>query len=209
MRNMQSNSWHCMKRVLLPVLSILFAILIFFSCQQKSDEAAIASGVNSVKSSDGVTIAYEVHGSGEPSLVFVHCWCCDRSYWEAQVDTFAQHYKVVTLDLAGHGQSGLNRKEWTIASLGEDVKAVVEELQLDNIILIGHSMGGPVVVEAARHIPQKVIGIIGVDTFLNFEIEYGPEQIDAFLSRFRKNFKEATRGFTETMFPVNADSALV
>lgn len=191
------------------LIIVLCTSFIFFSCQQKSDDAAIVSGVNTVASSDGVAIAYEVHGSGEPALVFVHCWCCDRHYWDAQVDTFAEHFKVVTIDLAGHGESGRNRKKWTIASLGEDVKAVATKLRLDSVILIGHSMGGPVVLEAARRMPEQVLGIIGIDTFLNFEIQFEQDQIDAFLSRFRQNFKEATTGFIKTMFPVNADSALV
>jgi pimeloyl-ACP methyl ester carboxylesterase len=203
-----------MSRFLLSILIIL-AILtssIFLSCQKEAetppDSATVLTG-NSVKSSDGVRIAYEVHGQGEPALVFVHCWCCDRHYWDAQVDTFAEHYTVVTIDLAGHGESGLNRKKWTIASLGNDVKTVVKKLKLEHVILIGHSMGGPVILEAARRMPNEVISLIGVDTFLNFEIEFGQEQIDAFLKRFREDFKGATRSFTKTMFPEDADSSLV
>ena len=208
MRDIQHTNWYNMKRVLLPVLSISIAILIFFSCQQKFDDV-IVPGVNSVTSSDGVPITFEVRGEGEPALVFVHCWCCDRSYWDAQVDTFSTKYRVVTIDLAGHGESGLNRKKWTIESLGVDVKTVVKKMKLDRVILIGHSMGGPVILEAARRMPKEVIGLIGVDTFLNFEIEFGQEQIDAFLSRFREDFKGATESFTKTMLPENADSSLV
>ena len=64
-----------------------------------------------VSSKDGVEIAYEVKGYGEPALVFVHGWCWDKSIWENQVKVFSAKYKVITIDLAGHGESGSNRKD--------------------------------------------------------------------------------------------------
>jgi len=105
-----------------------------------SPPAASLSG--SVISSDGVPIHYQVQGSGTPTLFFVHCWSGDQTYWKAQVSHFSPHYRVVTLDLAGHGKSDLNRKDWTISAFAQDVVAVVDDLNLDEIVLIGHSMGG-------------------------------------------------------------------
>ncbi|NOR13724.1 MAG: hypothetical protein GQ545_10775 [Candidatus Aminicenantes bacterium] len=72
---------------------------------------------DSVASTDGVSIHYQVQGKGTPALVFVHGWCCDLTYWEKQWDPFAEKYTVVSIDLAGHGQSGLNRESWTIPVL--------------------------------------------------------------------------------------------
>ena len=113
-------------------------------------------------SADGVEIHYEVLGEKEPALVFIHGWCCDRGYWQQQVSHFASQYTVVTVDLAGHGASGTNRKAWTMPAFGQDVTAVIEQLGLTQCILIGHSMGGPVIVEAARQMPARVIGLIGL-----------------------------------------------
>jgi hypothetical protein len=79
-----------------------------------------------VFSQDGVPISYEISGFGEPTLVFVHCWSCDARYWRNQAGYFSQKYRVVTLDLAGHGQSGLGRSQYTLSSFGEDVRALVE-----------------------------------------------------------------------------------
>lgn len=59
-----------------------------------------------VPSADGIPVRYEVHGAGPPALVFVHGWSCDRDYWRGQVEHFAGRYRVVTVDLAGHGESG-------------------------------------------------------------------------------------------------------
>jgi pimeloyl-ACP methyl ester carboxylesterase len=112
-------------------------------------------------SPDGLRIAYEALGSGAPgapALVFVHGWSCDRSYWNGQLDAFSSDYKVVAVDLAGHGESALGRKDWSIAAYGGDVAAVVKKLGLTRVILIGHSMGGDVNAEAARQLRGRVVG---------------------------------------------------
>src|SRR5262249_7740442 len=118
-------------------------------------------------SADGVTIHYDVQGQGATALVFVHGWCCDRRYWDRQTAHFAPDYTVVWLDLAGHGTSGHDRTTWTIPAFGADIVAVVEQLGLAQVVLIGHSAGGLVVIEAARRLPTTVIGVVGVDTWRN------------------------------------------
>src|SRR5262245_57460546 len=80
-----------------------------------------------VPSADGVPIAYEVHGQG-PALVLVHGWSCDRSYWKEQIEYLSPQYQLVLIDLAGHGESGLGRKDYTMAAFGADVAAVVDSL---------------------------------------------------------------------------------
>src|SRR5262245_56964945 len=112
-------------------------------------------------SADGIPIHYDVQGNGAIALVFVHGWCCDRRSWDQQIAHFAPRYTVVCLDLAGHGASGRDRTQWTIPAFGQDVVAVVEQRGLGQVVLIGHSMGGPVIVEAARCLPAAVIGVVG------------------------------------------------
>ncbi len=181
-------------------LTLLFAAFVVSGCARKS----------TVISADGVSISYEVNGSGEPALVFVHGWCCDRTYWKEQVPHFARKHEVVLIDLAGHGESGLNRKAWTIAAFGGDVVAVVEKLGLDKVVLIGHSMGGSVILEAAQRMPNRVVGLVGVDTFNNVEEKFTQEQIDGFFSAFRANFAEAMSNFARySFFMPNADSVFV
>jgi pimeloyl-ACP methyl ester carboxylesterase len=160
-------------------------------------------------SADGVPIYYDVYGSGPIALVFVHGWCCNRHYWDRQVRHFAQQYKVVALDLAGHGASGRDRNTWTMPKFGEDVVAVVAQLGLDQAVLIGHSMGGPVIVEAARRLPNAVIGVVGVDTLWNVEHTQTPEQVEMFLAPFRANFVGAARTFVRRMFVSTSDATLV
>ena len=83
--------------------------------------------VKTAESFDGVKIVYSVLGKGEPALVFIHGGFADRSYWLNQWESFTPTYQVIALDMAGHGESGSDRKEWNIPSFAEDVKAVIEK----------------------------------------------------------------------------------
>lgn len=162
-----------------------------------------------VKSADGIPLSCTVQGKGEPAIVFIHCWCCDKGYWKDQIPYFAKNHKVVAIDLAGHGDSGLGRADWTVASFASDVAAVVEALDLKKVILVGHSMGGPVSLETARLLPKRVIGVIGVDTFQDFGQTIPPEQQKQYLAAFQTDFPGFTDRFVRSMFPAGADSALV
>jgi pimeloyl-ACP methyl ester carboxylesterase len=162
-----------------------------------------------VTSPDGVTIAYHIEGKGSPALVFVHGWSCDRNYWRDQVGAFAQTHTVVAVDLAGHGESGDDRKDWSVPAFGADVAAVIKEEGLRKVILIGHSMGGEVCLEAARALPGRVLGIVGVDTFQDFAEVMTRGQIDEFVAPFKTDFKAATDFFVRAMFPWGVDPNLV
>ncbi len=158
---------------------------------------------------DGLPIHYEVQGQGLPALVFIHGWSCDDSYWQKQMDYFAPHYTVVSISLGGHGDSGLNRDTWTMSAFGQDVVAVVEKLDLHQVVLIGHSMGGTVSVEAARRLPAQVIGLVGVDTFKKLGQTRTKAELDA-LAPFYSDFVSATNDFVRTrMFVPTSDIALV
>jgi pimeloyl-ACP methyl ester carboxylesterase len=151
-------------------------------------------------SAEGIPIHYDVHGNGTTALVFVHGWCCDRRYWDRQIAHFAPRYTVVCLDLAGHGASGRDRTQWTIPAFSQDIVAVVEQRGLEQVVLIGHSMGGTVIVEAARRLPTAVIGVVCVDTWQNVEQQWTPGQIAEMVSPFHTNFVEAMHTFVQARF---------
>jgi len=152
-----------------------------------------------VLSKDGTSISYEIHGSGEPALVFVHGWSCDARYWRAQLPYFFKKHRVVTLDLAGHGHSGTTRSQYTMTSFGEDVRAVTEATGSRSVILIGHSMGGSVIVESARLMSNRVIGLIGIDTLENIEYPMTREELKKMLAPLEKDFRTGSRQFIEQM----------
>ncbi|MDP6635362.1 MAG: alpha/beta hydrolase [Phycisphaerae bacterium] len=193
---------------------ILFAVLSGVSgCNRPDDPPAPPPQPTNPKpdviSSDGVAISYDISGSGEPTLVFVHGWCCDRTYWRHQIPRFAKRYRVVAIDLGGHGDSGLNRSGWTIESFGRDVAAVVKALDLKRVILIGHSMGGPVNISAAGDLPGRVTGLIGVDCYNDIDAEYNAYDTNGFVSALRANFTSVTASSVRSMFVADSDEDLV
>ena len=162
-----------------------------------------------VPSFDGVPITFEVRGSGPAALVFIHGWSCDRGYWVGQLEPFSRDFQVVAVDLAGHGESGSGREAWTIAAFGEDAAAVLNELGLKRVVLIGHSMGGDVTVEAARRLRGRVAGIVWVDAYRKLGEPQTDEQVRATMAPFQAAFQESTRTFVRGMFPSGSDRTLV
>lgn len=160
---------------------------------------------------DGVHVDYRVYGRGTPLIVLIHGWSCDANYWSAQIPDLRERHMVAAVNLAGHGASSRNRKDWSMASFGEDVAAVVRALPEGPVILVGHSMGGPVALEAARLLPERVIGVIGVDTFgdLGAPVRSAAE-IEARIAPMREDYIGYIHDFVpKRFFGPGANPALV
>jgi pimeloyl-ACP methyl ester carboxylesterase len=121
-----------------------------------------------------------------------------------------QKYTVVTVDLAGHGGTDGNRSDWTMTRFGQDVATAVGTVPNQKLVLVGHSMGGPVAIEAARLLKSRVIGIIGVDTFNTVGSPKPTRaQVDAIIQPFEKDFIGHTRTLvTGHLFAPGANQAL-
>lgn len=159
---------------------------------------------------DATEIRYRVYGTGEPVIVFIHGWSCDSGYWDAQLNEFAQRHTVVTLDLAGHGRSDEpGRKDWSITNFGADVAAVVQAEGYPRVVLVGHSMGGPVALEAARRLPGKVVGIVGVDTLREIAVPMQMEQYAPLLERLKADFAATTAEFVGGNFFTEATDPII
>jgi pimeloyl-ACP methyl ester carboxylesterase len=186
----------------------LALILIAFATPP-AHAAETSPSTGTVNSADGVPIVYDRYGTSRSTLILVHGWSCDRSYWEAQAAALAYSFTVVTLDLAGHGESGVDRGDWTIASFGADVAAVAERLQMENIILVGHSMGGDVILEAARRLPGRVRGLVWVDTYKELPSRRTAGQLESFIGTLQNDFPGATKEVVRSMFVAESNPELV
>ncbi|MEE8605863.1 MAG: alpha/beta hydrolase [Candidatus Aminicenantaceae bacterium] len=185
-------------------LAFLFAIV---SCQTQPGISQLLVQEGNAASADGIPIYYNLYGKGEVSLVFVHDWCTNMKYWEEQIPSFGVNFKVVTLDLAGHGQSGIGRTTWTMEAFGQDVASVVEKLDLQKVVLVGHGMGGPVILEAAKLIPDRAIGLVGADSFNDLYLEGVEEgQIQLAMRPYQENYQEQIREHVRlSWFSPNSD----
>ena len=102
-------------------------------------------------------------------MLFVHGWCINKEYWDDQSRYFSDKYKVVALDLPGFGRSGKNRTEWTFEQYADDINEFIKAEKLKNVILIGHSMSGDILLLMDTKYPGSVIGIVGIDNLKNLE----------------------------------------
>lgn len=158
---------------------ITFAVFMFLmSCENRSNKTQF---VKLEVQNQGVKIDYTDNGKGDTTLLFVHGWCINKSYWTDQVAFFSKKYRVVTMDLPGFGKSGKNRTAWNTVTFGKDVNTVIAQLHLKNIILIGHSMAGDIVVQAAINAPKEVIGLVGIDNFKNVGVGETPSRKDTLI----------------------------
>lgn len=201
-----------------PMNSFLLAtvVTILASCNSNDKktvtETAIAPVEKKKAGNSGVNIAYDDTGTGDTTLLFIHGWGINKTYWADQTAFFSKNYRVVALDLAGFGQSGKNRNSWTTEDFGRDVSAVIHTLALKNIIVIGHSMSGAVAVETALTNPSKVIGLIGIDNFKSYGDTMTTSEKEAtaeIYKSMRSNFTEVvTSYFNEGLFSPSTDSTV-
>ncbi|PWT99550.1 MAG: hypothetical protein C5B52_10515 [Bacteroidetes bacterium] len=156
---------------------------------------------------NGVEIAYNKKGTGDTAIVFIHGACINKEYWKSQVDYFSKRYTTVALDLGGHGHSGHNRDSWTIEDYANDVMATIRDLNLNKVILVGHSMGGEIILQVANTIPDKIIGLVGIDNIKDVITSYNPKQkkeIAHFIQELKIHYDSIVPVFIkQSLFPPN------
>jgi pimeloyl-ACP methyl ester carboxylesterase len=109
---------------------------------------------------DGVTLAYEDINAGLPPMLLVHGWGCDHASLDAQAEFFGNSHRVVSVDLRGHGKSDGPVQDYTMAAFADDLAWRCEKLRLIKPIVIGHSMGGSIILELAASYPDVPASIV-------------------------------------------------
>ena len=156
-----------------------------------------------VDSVDGVKVYFEVLGEGEVPLILVP----GLGSAEGKINykhqlSFATNYPLVLIELPGHGRSGKDREKYTMELFGQDVKAVVDQLNLSNSILVGYSLGGAIIVEAAKLLGERVKGLICVDSLLlpGHLDQVNEETIRNLLQPFEEDFLPAWTNYVDVFF---------
>jgi pimeloyl-ACP methyl ester carboxylesterase len=158
---------------------------------------------------DGIHIHSSVYGGGPRTVILVHGWTCDETAWKLQVPELSKSYRVITLDLPGHGKSGSPKdRKLSMDLFARAVEAVRVESKVDRAVLVGHSMGTPVIIQYARLFPAHVAGLVAVDGSVRpmanskdmraFADRFsGPEGLKARESMIRGMFSAATNPETQ------------
>lgn len=131
---------------------------------------------------DGAKIHYITAGKGSETIVLIHGWTCDHTLWEPQIKALSPRYRVVALDLPGHGKSD-PAPDYSMKRFARAVEAVMRAAGVPRATLAGHSMGGVVMLEFARLYPKKVAAIVAVDAMFPSHAESAA--FAAFAARFQ------------------------
>ena len=108
-------------------------------------------------------VHYLIEGTGSHTIVFVHCWAGNASFWREQVPELAGHARLILVDLPGHGQSDKPHVEYTMDFFASAVLAVLRDARVDKATLVGHSMGVPIICRLYKQAPEKVAALVAVD----------------------------------------------
>jgi pimeloyl-ACP methyl ester carboxylesterase len=113
---------------------------------------------------DGIKLHWSSTGQGPRTVILVHGWTCDDTTWKPQIPALARDYRVLTLDLPGHGKSDPPMDgKLSMDLFARAVESVRREAGADRVVLVGHSMGTPVIVQYARLFPRHVSAMVFVD----------------------------------------------
>ena len=151
-------------------------------------------------------IHHVVSGQGRPPVVFVHGFGCAHSDWDAQVAYLSGRHQTIAVDLRGHGASPGEAAECSIERYGADVAEVMRALSLEPSVLVGHSMGCRVVIEAALQAPSYTAGVILVDGS-----QFAPAMAAVLKERFATadGYAATVKGLFTDMFTDKSDPAVV
>lgn len=111
-----------------------------------------------------INLHYEIEGSGK-TLAFIHGLSDNLLYWEFLATNLKDDYRVLRFDLRGHGESELGDEEIAIGTYADDLKGLLDELNIDNVTLVGFSLGGAVALDFAIRYPQMVSSLVLMSSF--------------------------------------------
>lgn len=159
------------------------------------------------KSGD-LKVHYKSLGEGNTAVVFIHGWCCDHSVWSAQAAALNGKVRMLFIDLPGYGKSDKPKIDYTMELFAKAIDAVLRDAGVEQAVLVGHSMGTPVVRQFYRLHPGTTKALVFVDGALK-PFTKDPAEIEKFLSRYKEEtFKDTAARFLAGMFPPNAPAAV-
>lgn len=154
---------------------------------------------------EGIKVHYRTSGEGESALIFVHGWTCNSGFWRGQTSAFPE-MRVIAVDLPGHGQSDKPQAEYSMSYFARSIEAVMRDARVKRAVLVGHSMGTPVVRQFYRLYPQETLGLVIVDGGLRM---FAPKaQTDQFLAMLKSNYKSTAPQMLEGMLAPIKDEKL-
>ena len=117
---------------------------------------------------NGHDLFYEIKGKGNNSIIFIHGLCGNHKVWYKNIPAFASKYKVLAIDIFGHGNSSKEiSPKWAFESMASVIKKLIEKEGLQRVVLIGHSIAGNILLNCMEENPRNVVAYVFVDCPFN------------------------------------------
>jgi pimeloyl-ACP methyl ester carboxylesterase len=162
----------------------------------------------------GAGVHYESYGKGREAVVFIHGWTCDLTFWRGQAPVYTKQ-RALLIDLPGHGQSDKPDVAYTQERFARAIDAVMKDSGVDRAVLVGHSMGGPVILTFLRLFPAKTKGLVFVDASIPQPLKDDAARkaqaarMDPFIKTLRgPGYKAQTNSMIEGMFSAKTTPAM-
>lgn len=156
---------------------------------------------------EGTAVHYLSAGSGKQALVFVHGWTCNANFWRFQIPAFTKEFRVIAIDLPGHGLSDKPPVAYTPDLFAKAIDAVFKDAGIERAVLVGHSLGTLIIRQFYRKYPAKSQALVIVDGRLRMPEQ--SESMNALMAALRgPDFTKTLKGMVGGMTAPMPDSAL-
>ncbi|MDA8429341.1 MAG: alpha/beta hydrolase [Geobacteraceae bacterium] len=161
----------------------------------------------------GNRLWYEEYGAGTP-ILFIHGWCMSSAVWGFQREGLSNFFRVITLDLQGHGKSSVCPDGFQIKGCAGDIVELIEHLGLNQAILAGWSLGAQIAIEVSQLNTERVSGLVlisGTPRFVqthDFPHGLSRLEVEGMAKKVYRNIHRAVAGFITRMFACGEDRSV-
>ncbi|AYO57364.1 hypothetical protein CO230_04030 [Chryseobacterium sp. 6424] len=186
---------------MLKIINLCSVLVILFTINCKSIEI-----MEKEKKIDG-KLSYIDAGRGAKTIVFLHGAFMNKEIWVPQIETLKKSYRVIAVDLPGHGNSDVKDNEVSIQDFGKKISELLESLKANNVILVGHSIGADVCLEIYSNYKEDIIGFVAVDYFKNIGQSLPKSEVDKIIDQMNSNYPASLQYYVENNL-VTKDTSL-
>jgi pimeloyl-ACP methyl ester carboxylesterase len=158
---------------------------------------------------DGVALCYDEAGNGAPPILFIHGLGCDHTHFAPQFECYRPDHRAVAVDLRGHGASDKPVQDYTIPAFADDIAWVCAELGLYKPVIVGHSMGSLIALEAAARFPDLPTALVLLDAplFVPPPLAAEMDLLGLAAAMWTPAYRDVLRGFMGSSFAPADDQA--
>jgi 3-oxoadipate enol-lactonase len=146
---------------------------------------------------NSITLAFNDQGTGLP-IIFLHAFPLNRTMWAKQEEALSSQFRVITIDLRGHGESDAPLWHYSLDQAADDVRGLLDYLSIRQAVFVGLSMGGYILFAFYRKYAEYVNGLVLADTRAQADTDEGKQ---ARFELAQIAYKQGARAIADVMIP--------